>query len=52
MINKTDIKFENLSPRLLRALDKITAIEDPIYILFIHEDEEIKPFIFHEETEK
>ncbi len=48
MTNNTNIGFENLSPRLQRALDKIAMMDDPIEILFIHEDEEVRPFIFGE----
>ena len=51
MTHKTDIEFENLSPRLQRALEKIATIEDSIDILFIHEDEQIRPFILGEEIE-
>jgi len=45
MPNKTHTEFENLSPRLRRILDKISRINDPVEILFIHDDYEIRPFI-------
>ena len=52
MTDDTDVEFDNLSPRLQHALNKVSKMDDPIEVFFILENDRIKPFILREEIEE